>query len=501
MSAKGKPRGYREIQTLEHQSSVDNSDLINFGNAQFENDLLKGSRMINTSNSFEQIPTRGIAEKDIANTSKNKEISAKLLDNSSLLNAFNPQSRCESDFQYQTENTGDQNASYQRNFDTFNFKCMAQTREAPKNHMLLQDVIRQNLTHNTNRESKERNASMLNQNLTSDFESRSGEINKTAPVINPNLNTALPSWKTGVQRMHNFDISQDTYQAENLLHQMQENAFSRILARLDQFELRLSNTEEKMVLSKEILDLKYDEKKIEANLGQEDYNDLKKRTEILEKTVKNLTKNILTLENNNAKRLVNLSAGLEKVDANITKHNSQLETKIYKKIIPKLTEKLAAYEPFKKKIPEIDTKMVDICDTMEGIVHTIKETSEKIKAEFDQKIQSVQKDCEIFSTKNSEIFSKIHELECENAKVLSQLKKFYMYQYDKFNTTQKDEGSQSDEEESESQEEQENIAPNLTKFTQLKSKALLDLLKSNGMQAQISKNGKFGFKKIDNKFQ
>jgi len=43
-----------------------------------------------------------------------------------------------------------------------------------------------------------------------------------------------------------------------------------------------------------------------------------------------------------------------------------------------------------ERIKQIDIKMVDICDTLEGMVHIIKDNGDKIKDEFSQKLENYQ---------------------------------------------------------------------------------------------------------------
>ena len=101
---------------------------------------------------------------------------------------------------------------------------------------------------------------------------------------------------------------------------------------------------------------------------------------------------------------------------------------------------------------------------MEGMVQIIKENSDRLKDQFDQRIDTIQSEFEVLTKSNSEIYSKIMDLEAYNTKVGNALQNFYMEQINRFNTLSEcdedNESEENNEEISECNPRQENIAPN-----------------------------------------
>ena len=134
------------------------------------------------------------------------------------------------------------------------------------------------------------------------------------------------------------------------------------------------------------------------------------------------------------------------------------------------------------------------------MVQIIKENSDKLKDQFDQRIDTIQSEFEVLTKSNSEIYSKIMDLEAYNTKVGNALQNFYMEQINRFNTLsecdEENESEENNEEISECNPRQENIAPNSNFSPEFKSQALMNLLKSNKMAVQLTKDGKFLFEKV-----
>jgi hypothetical protein len=138
----------------------------------------------------------------------------------------------------------------------------------------------------------------------------------------------------------------------------------------------------------------------------------------------------------------------------------------------------------------MEVKMVDICETMEGIVKIIKENAHQIRQDFDQRLEGVIQDIEIFETQinrsNSEMASQIKKIEEYNVKIVQALRNFHAQQIEKFGGL-----SECDEETEEVEEDdtdnQENMEPNREHENQFQSKALVNLLKSKGIKLQMPK--------------
>ena len=231
---------------------------------------------------------------------------------------------------------------------------------------------------------------------------------------------------------------------------------------------------------------------ISLNIDQEQYLEMKQKWEVLELTVTKLSKRIQTLEESVSKKFSKTSEEFKKFDSKVTK----LDQKLLKKVITKVNEKLELFANNDDKIKQIDLKMVDICETMEGMVQIIKDNGAQVRAQLEQRIESVTQDIEIFETQinrsNSEMTTQIQNLQTHNQRIVDALKNFHAQQIHKFNTLseceEEDETEENDE--SEAEQDQENMVPNKDSSNQFQSKTLVDLLKSQGVKLQLSKDKK-----------
>lgn len=188
-----------------------------------------------------------------------------------------------------------------------------------------------------------------------------------------------------------------------------------------------------------------------------------------------------------AQKVTKMNEDLLKTDHRLAK----LDHKIQKKIMSRINDKLSVAGTNESKIREIDTKMVDFIETMEGMVQMVKENKTQIITQIGQKIESVQQDMEIFETQMNrsqiEMSNQIKDLHTKFQKLDSGVKNFIAEQIKKFDTVSEcDDESSSESQEKE--ENQENMAPN--RNPQYQSKAFMDLLKSQGIKVQL-KDGKF----------
>jgi hypothetical protein len=200
------------------------------------------------------------------------------------------------------------------------------------------------------------------------------------------------------------------------------------------------------------------------------------------------------LENGVFKKMSKFDEDLLKTDSKVAK----LDHKIMKKIMSKINDKLTVASVHENKIREIDTKMIDFIDTMEGMVQMVRENNSQITLQISHKIESVQQDMEIFETQMNrgqiEMSNQIKDLHVKFQKLDSGVKNFIAEQINKFDTVSEcdDESSSENQDFSVNQDlevNQENMVPN--RGPQLQSKAFMDLLKSQGIKVQL-KEGKFG---------
>ena len=141
---------------------------------------------------------------------------------------------------------------------------------------------------------------------------------------------------------------------------------------------------------------------------------------------------------------------------------SKLSQKLIKKSMSKLDDKINQTKHDEEKIKQIDLKMVDMCETMEGMVHIFKENTVQMRSQLEQKIESVSQDLEIFETQinrtNSEMANQLQNLQTSNLKIIEGLKNFHSQQIQTFNTLSEcEEVDELEDEDEESEQEQENI--------------------------------------------
>lgn len=151
-----------------------------------------------------------------------------------------------------------------------------------------------------------------------------------------------------------------------------------------------------------------------------------------------------------------ISEEMKKYEAKTTK----ISQKLIKKAIGKIEDKLKDKQSDDEKIQQIDMKMVDMWETMEGMVHIFKDNTLQIRTQLEQKIESVNQDLEIFETQvnrtNNEMANQLQNLQASNLKIIEGLKNFHSQQIQKFNSLSEcEEVDEQDDEESE--EENENI--------------------------------------------
>jgi hypothetical protein len=194
------------------------------------------------------------------------------------------------------------------------------------------------------------------------------------------------------------------------------------------------------------------------------------------------------LENGVFKKMSKFDEDLLKTDSKVAK----LDHKIMKKIMSKINDKLTVARVHENKIREIDTKMIDFIDTMEGMVQMVRENKSQITLQISQKIESVQQDMEIFETQMNrgqiEMSNQIKGLHVKFQKLDSGVKNFIAEQINKFDTVSEcdDESSSENQDLSVNQDlevNQENMVPN--RGPQLQSKAFMKLLKSQGIKVQL----------------
>lgn len=156
----------------------------------------------------------------------------------------------------------------------------------------------------------------------------------------------------------------------------------------------------------------------------------------------------------------------------------------------KLSEFSSAFESNNEKINQLDLKMIDICDTMEGMVKIIRDNGAQIKHQLELKIENVTQDCEIFETKinraYSEIASKIQGLAESNTLLIQQVFKLN----DMIEEDDQENDSEDDEQEADSETDQENIVPNKDTTAHFKSKALSELIQSKDIKMKLAKTQK-----------
>ena len=147
---------------------------------------------------------------------------------------------------------------------------------------------------------------------------------------------------------------------------------------------------------------------------------------------------------------------MKKYESKITK----ISQKLVKKALGKIEDMLNQKQHEDEKIKQIDMKMVDMWETMEGMVHIFKDNTLQIKTQLEQKIESVTQDLEIFETQinrtNNEMATQLQSLQASNLKIIEGLKNFHSQQIQKFNSLSEwEEVDEQDDKESE--EENENI--------------------------------------------
>jgi hypothetical protein len=186
-------------------------------------------------------------------------------------------SRCETGFQIRMGQSNDRYGVQQHEFDTFNAKTSQDKSDSHQQHKLNKEIIR-NLNPNMNREAKTENySSMLISNMSYETEAKESDANHTVPLIYTNSKANgidsgemrtndIPHWTTGVQRMPTFEAHRSSTYSNNY-EQRHDNVLNQIFHKLDQFEHRLNSTDEKIRISKEINELKTDEKVLKTELG------------------------------------------------------------------------------------------------------------------------------------------------------------------------------------------------------------------------------------------
>ena len=128
--------------------------------------------------------------------------------------------------------------------------------------------------------------------------------------------------------------------------------------------------------------------------------------------------------------------------------------------------------------------MVDMCDTLEGMVNIIKDNGNQIKQQLEDKINSVTEDLEIFETKinrsNSDIVVKIQSLADNNQRMIEAIKTLHAQQVYKLNGLIEEADEDVEEEgDIDSDTDQENLVPNKDVTAKFKSKALKKLVQTS----------------------
>ena len=298
-----------------------------------------------------------------------------------------------------------------------------------------------------------------------------------------------PSWATGIQQTSVFD-SRNGDASSHGYESIPESTLCKIMKRLDQLENRINTTNDKIRISEEISDLKYGEKKIAQDLEREQYLEIRQRCEIIEsnmsKFISNVKRDVGSFMETITNEITIIREDMKKNEAKINK----LSQKLIKKVMNKIDSKVTQTNHDEEKIKQIDMKMVDMCETMEGMVWIFKENTVQIRAQLEQKIESVSQDLEIFETQinrtNSEMAAQLQNLQSSNLKIIDGLKNFHSQQIQKFNSLS--EWEEVDElENEESEDEQENIIPNKDTEHNLQSKALVQLLKAQNAKMKSGK--------------
>ena len=202
-------------------------------------------------------------------------------DGNSFLETFFPQSRCESDLKANLNNHYQNYQVQQQDFETFNADRLQTKSKNSQNPSINQETVLNNLTQKShNGLSKDRHASLFTNNITYDSETKGGDVNNTVPLIISNSNLSdsvekqyIPSWTTGIQRIPAYEGNYEQMYNEKFMRFGLENSMSKMLSKISQLEQRMNNSDSKMALSKEIANLKYNEKKLESNIGR--YENLK----------------------------------------------------------------------------------------------------------------------------------------------------------------------------------------------------------------------------------
>jgi len=218
---------------------------------------------------------------------------------------------------------------------------------------------------------------------------------------------------------------------------------------------------------------------------------MKQKLEVLELNNSKLSRRLFELENSTIQQINDLGQDLKRVESKV----GRIDHKRVKKTLNKLAERLDGINVHEDKIKQIDVKMVDICETMEGMVSIIKDNGAQVKAQLEDRIESVIQDMEIFETQinrsNGEMSNHIASLQSHNEKIVDALKNFHAQQVQKFNTLsewdEEDETEEIDDSESDIDQNQENMIPNIQGSPNFQSKALVNLLKSQGIKLQVPK--------------
>ena len=154
------------------------------------------------------------------------------------------------------------------------------------------------------------------------------------------------------------------------------------------------------------------------------------------------------------------------------------------KVVAKINDRCTEFDTFENKIKQMDIKMVDMCDTLEGMVNIIKDNGNQIKQQLEDKINSVTEDLEIFETKinrsNSDIVVKIQSLADNNQRMIEAIKTLHAQQVYKLNGLIEEADEDVEEEgDVDSDTDQENLVPNKDVTAKFKSTALKKLVQTS----------------------